>query len=109
NLWQSTLQTIRRRAVVRVVPEPDGYLIDLQVVRELEDLPRPEAATAGAATYRNDSSLPIANRGFVSRSDWSQDWIMLGRDIPLEQKMLGEMRERLSLAPQGAMTLTPTQ
>jgi hypothetical protein len=109
NLWQSTLQTIRRRAVVRVVPEPDGYLIDLQVVRELEDLPRPEAATAGAATYRNDSSLPIANRGFVSRSDWSQDWIMLGRDVPLEQKMLGEMRERLSLAPQGAMTLTPTQ
>ncbi|QDU54402.1 hypothetical protein [Aeoliella mucimassa] len=109
NKWQSTLQTIRRRAVVRVVPEPDGYLIDLQVVRELEDLPQPERATAGAASLRNDSSLPSAARAPVSRTKWSSVWIPLGRDTPLEQKMLAEIRDRLADVPRGTMSVTPTQ
>ena len=57
NRWESTFQTIRRRALVRVIPERNGYLIDLSVFKELEDLPHPEHATAGAATFRSDSSL----------------------------------------------------
>lgn len=108
NLWQSTLQTIRRRAVVRVVPEPDGYLVDVQVDRELEDLPRPEQATAGAASIRSDGSLPSAARGEVSRTGWSPDWIPLGRDIPLEQEMLAEIQERLAATPRVPMSITPT-
>lgn len=109
NRWQSTLQTIRRRAVVRVAPEPDGYVVEIRVDRELEDLPRPEEATAGAATLRNDSSLPSAARGAVSRTEWSQQWIPLGRDTPLEQKMLAEIRDRLALTPHVPMTIAPVQ
>lgn len=108
NRWQSTLQTIRRRAVVRVVPEPDGYLISVEVDRELEDLARPEEATAGAATLRNDSSLPSAGRAAVSRTRWSPVWIPLGRDVPLEQELLANIEARLSLTPSVPMTITPT-
>jgi hypothetical protein len=107
NRWQSTLQTVRRRAVVRVVPEPDGYLVDLRVDRELEDLPQPEQATAGAASLRNDGSLPSAARGGVSRTRWSTVWIPLGRDTPLEQEMLAEIRDRLSVTPHVPMTISP--
>lgn len=109
NRWQSTLQTIRRRAEIRVVPEPDGYVIDIRVDRELEDLPKPEEASAGAATLRNDSSLPSGARGAVSRTEWSPYWIPLGRDVPLEQKMLAEIRDRLALTPHVPMTITPVQ
>ncbi|WP_425396835.1 hypothetical protein [Aeoliella sp.] len=109
NRWQSTLQTIRRRAVIRVVPEPDGYVIDIRVDRELEDLPKPEEATAGAATLRNDSSLPSGARSEVSRTEWSPLWIPLGRDVALEQKMLAEMRDRLALTPSVPMTISPVQ
>lgn len=109
NRWQSTLQTVRRRALVRVVPEPDGYLVDLRVDRELEDLPRPEQASAGDASLRNDNSLPSAAYNEVSRTRWSPVWIPLGRDTPLEQKMLGEIKERLAVTPHVPMTITPVQ
>lgn len=109
NRWQSTLQTIRRRAMIRVVPEPDGYLIEVQVDRDLEDLPQPAEATAGAATLRNDNSLPSAARSQVSRTRWSPVWIPLGRDTPLEQEMLENIRERLSLTPHVPMTISPGQ
>ena len=39
---QSTLQSIRRRAVVRVTPTGGGYFIDLAVYKELEDLASPQ-------------------------------------------------------------------
>lgn len=109
NLWQSTLQSIRRRAIVRVVPEADGYLVELRVDRELEDLPKPEEASAGAASLRNDNSLPSAARRGVSRTEWSQVWVPLGRDMPLEQKMLAEIQARLVEAPRIPMSVTPTQ
>ena len=36
---ESTYQTIRRRALVQVVPTENGYLVDVAVYKELEDLP----------------------------------------------------------------------
>jgi hypothetical protein len=60
NRWESTFQTIRRRATIRVMPDATGYLVDVLVEKDLEDLPRPENSSAGAATFRNDSSLPSA-------------------------------------------------
>ncbi|MCA9248645.1 MAG: hypothetical protein KDA42_16080, partial [Planctomycetales bacterium] len=57
NRWESTLQTIRRRATLRVIPTGGGYLVDVQVEKELEDLPKPERSTTGSATFRNDGSL----------------------------------------------------
>jgi hypothetical protein len=104
NRWESTFQTIRRRAVVRVVPDGGGYTVEVAVEKELEDLPHPERATAGAATFRNDGSLPSVRAEKVHRTRSSARWISLGRDPPLEQRMLAEIHARLTGA---ATRVTP--
>jgi hypothetical protein len=96
NRWESTFQTIRRRAVVRVVPDAANYLVEVVVEKELEDLPQPEHATAGAATFRSDGSLPSRRLEQVGRSQTSPRWLQLGRDPPLEQRMLADIHARLS-------------
>jgi hypothetical protein len=105
NLWQSTLQTIRRKALVRVVPEASGYAIEVQVLKELEDLPQPERASAGVATLRTDTALPSPTTNEISRVRSSRYWIPQGRDAALEQKMLAEMQSRLGMAPQVQTTV----
>jgi hypothetical protein len=96
NRWESTLQTIRRRATVRIIPAQGGYLVGLEVQKELEDLPRPEHSTAGAATFRNDSSLPSRLEEKVSETALAGDWILVGRDAELERQMLCEMQEKVA-------------
>ncbi|MCC6491592.1 MAG: hypothetical protein IT424_01065 [Pirellulales bacterium] len=99
NRWESTFQTIRRRGTVRVIPDATGYLVDVTVEKDLEDLPQPENATAGAAVFRNDSSLPSnpANQG--SRTRLSGSWIFIGRDPALEQEILANIQSRLGAQP----------
>ena len=92
NRLESTLQTIRRRALVRVIPDSSGYLIDVEVYKELEDLPQPEHATAGAATFRNDAALPSHADRYVSRTELSDHWIQLGRDRDLEEEMKARLQ-----------------
>lgn len=96
NRWESTFQTIRRRAVLRVIPQQGGYLIDAVVNKELEDLPRPENSTAGAASFRNDNSLRSRLSENVSKTRFSENWIPLGRDLMTEQQLLCEIRERFT-------------
>jgi len=99
NRWESTFQTIRRIATVRVIPDQGGYLVEVVVNKELEDLPRPEHATAGAATFRTDGSLPSARADRVSRTFSSPRWIPLGRDAALETRMLADIQARLGGPP----------
>ncbi len=107
NRWESTFQTIRRRATVRVVPDMTGYSIEVVVEKELEDLPHPEHATAGAATFGRPGSLPSRRTQTVSRTRSSPRWISLGRDPPLEQRMLAEIHSRLAGATTGSRSLMP--
>ena len=53
---ESTLQSIHRYAVVKVhaVENGCGFWVEVAVYKELEDVRRPEHATAGSATFRND-------------------------------------------------------
>ena len=54
---ESTLQSIRRYAVVKVIPAQNGgFWVDVAVYKELENVRQPEHATAGSATFRNDIS-----------------------------------------------------
>jgi hypothetical protein len=96
NRWESTFQTIRRRAVIRVIPDANGYLVEAIVEKELEDVRNPEKATAGAATFRNDDSLPSRRLEEVNRLRSSPRWIQLGRDPALEQRLLAEIHARLT-------------
>jgi hypothetical protein len=90
---ESTLQSIRRRATVRVIPAGSGYLVDVTVYKELEDLIRPDRATVGAATFRYDDSLTPYTEP-VGGQPYTVGWIPQGRDVALEQKMVAQLLAR---------------
>jgi len=96
NRWESTFQTIRRKATVRVTPDANGYLVEVVVEKELEDLPHPERASASVAAFPNDTPLTTARSGDVSRTLSSPRWLPLGRDPALEAKMLADIHARLN-------------
>jgi hypothetical protein len=94
--WHATFQSIRRRAIVRVIPTEGGYLLDVVVQKELEDLDKPEHATAGGATLRHDGTL-VRQEGAPGRYSVTLGWIPIGRDMTLEQRILADMVARLDL------------
>jgi hypothetical protein len=94
--FHATFQSIRRRALVRVIPTEGGYLLEVAVQKELEDLDKPEHATAGGATLRHDGSL-VRQEGASGRYSATLGWIPLGRDLTLEQRILADLRARLDL------------
>jgi hypothetical protein len=96
NRWESTFQTIRRIAVVRVMPDANGFQVEVVVQKEIEDLPHPERAMAGAASFRFDQSLPSDRADDVSRTFSSRRWLPLGRDPALEARMLADIHARLN-------------
>lgn len=95
--WLATFQTIRRTAVVRVVPDASGYLIYLSVYNEIEDMKTAMGATIGFnQNYIDDFShlsQPIGERAA------SKGWIPMGRDANLEKRMLEEIAWRLGNPP----------
>jgi hypothetical protein len=93
---ESTLQSIRRWAVVRVIPAPSGgFLVDVVVYKELENLAQPEHSTAGASTYRYDSSLTrVVNP--QRPTTVALGWIRQGRDVALEQQIIAQLHYRFS-------------
>jgi len=96
NRWESTFQSIRRRATVRVIPDPNGYLVEVIVLKELEDLPKPEKATIGPVAFFSDQTLPSKRLDEINRLHASPRWIQLGRDPALEQRMLADIHARLN-------------
>lgn len=90
---EATLQSIRRRATVRVIPAASGYLVDVTVYKELEDLIRPEQSTVGAATFRYDDSLTPYTEP-VGGQPYTIGWIPQGRDVALEQKIVAQLLAR---------------
>jgi hypothetical protein len=109
---ESTLQSIRRSASMRLIPDPAGWRIEAMVLKELENMPRPMRATSGAASFRNDDSLyrygtPLPTLGEqigdaprpVASPTRNIGWIPLGRDPLLERKMLTALVGRLGVTP----------
>lgn len=95
----ATLQSIRRRAVVFVRPQNDGgYLVDVSVYKELEDLSQPEHSTVSADALRHDGTLRRP-RGKQQFGPVNLGWIPIGRDTALEQRILMEVRGRLGSVP----------
>lgn len=88
----ATLQTIRRFAKIRVIPTANNYLIDLKVYKELEDLQQPIGSTVSGRPLRVDNALDIDRNEIFEVV--SQGWIPLGRDISLEQEILGHISQR---------------
>jgi hypothetical protein len=96
---ESTLQSIRRQAVLRVIPTAGGYQIEVLVTKELEDVARPESVTLSAGNLRNDNSVQrYATPARVS-GPATIGWIPLGRDYALEQEILAQIQARFPGAP----------
>jgi hypothetical protein len=92
---EATLQTLRRRAEIRVLPAEGGFWVDVAVYKELEDLVQPEMSTAGAATFPTGSSqVRVINP--VGGQETHAGWICKGRDPNLEEQMVCQIRARLS-------------
>lgn len=94
---EATLQTIRKFAVVQIDPAPEGgYLIKVEVNKEMEDLSKPAMQPAGRAAFYND--FPVnRTREIVGAVPTPLGWMPMGRDTNLEQKILSEIRDALLL------------
>jgi hypothetical protein len=92
--WEATLQSMRRQATVFVMPAQGGFVVDVQVFKFLEDVPRPESGSisqANAQTLRNDDALVrLANP--IGGKEPTTGWIRLGRDLALEQVILAQIQ-----------------
>ena len=88
---ESSLQSIRRRVVVNVIPAEGGHLIGVEAFKEREDLPPTANPTSGTASFHTGSSLDptaVPVGGIVRPAGW----IPLGRDSSLEQSLLHSLR-----------------
>jgi hypothetical protein len=94
---EATLQTMRRFAIIYVNDAPGGgYLVKVEVYKELEDLARPDRQAGGRAVFTND--FPVnRTREIVGPVPLPVQWIPRGRDHKLEQVILNEIRKSLFL------------
>jgi hypothetical protein len=94
---ESTLQTMRRFAIIKVEPAPSGgYLVKVEVRKELEDLTKPDRQAAGRAVFNND--FPVNRvREIIGPVPVATGWIPRGRDPNLEQAILAGIRDELFL------------
>lgn len=98
---QATLQSIRRRAVATVRPQVDGgYLVEVIVYKELEDVSQPEFSTVSPDGLRHDGTLERRARDPFGKPI-TLGWIAIGRDTTLEQRILAQLRGRLGVAFNG--------
>jgi hypothetical protein len=95
---EGTLQSIRRRAFVQVAPVEGGFLVSLEVFKELEDMKKPQFADAGQAIFRHNAS-PSRDAQVVTEFEAPEGWIPVGRDFALENQILWRIRDVLTRAP----------
>jgi hypothetical protein len=90
---EATLQSIRHRGEVVIEPAADGgFFVHVTIYKELEDVPRPIRATAGAAAFRSDVTV---ERQFqvIDQTVYEANWIPLGRDCEMEQAILQRIKK----------------
>jgi len=91
NRTESTLQSIRRKAIINIIPAQGGYLVSVEVFKEIEDLPGIANNTAGGATFSQASPLRRDLDQVVGQSAPS-GWVARGRDEALEAEMLRRLQ-----------------
>ena len=84
---QGSLQPIRRKAHISLIPAQGGYLVDLEVLKEREDKGRAVVRAARSATFMNSRPMQRDLDVVVGPSS-PRGWTLLGRDQNLEQSML---------------------
>jgi hypothetical protein len=90
---ESTLQSIRRRVRITLLPSDGGghYAVSVEAFKEREDLPGLAANSAGGATFSESTPFTRDLTPVVGQSSESR-WIPVGRDLDLEQAILASLR-----------------
>jgi hypothetical protein len=101
---QSTLQTIRRTASVRIVPEMSGYTVFVTVNKDLEDVDRSQFSADGSASARHDGTV-IRTGPTLGGQPITLGWIEMERDSELEQRILKEFLGRVTQVEQPRLRL----
>jgi len=84
----ASCQSIRQRLILQVQPAVDGgYTVQVEVWRELEDLPRPIRATASAVAFRGDTTVERGSE-VIEAGVFDSTWVPIGRNTQLEQILL---------------------
>ncbi|HEY2251177.1 MAG TPA: hypothetical protein VGH74_08960 [Planctomycetaceae bacterium] len=91
NRLESTLQSIRRKAIINIAPAPGGYFVNIEVFKEIEDLPGIANNTAGGATFPMSNPLR-RDLDLVTGQSSPSGWVSRGRDENLEAEMLRRMQ-----------------
>ena len=94
--WQSTLQTMRRTATLRVIPTNEGFSIAIEVIKEIEDVDRSQYSSEGSAVARHDGSIVRVDQALASQPI-TLGWIRQENDTNLEQRLLREILGRVSI------------
>jgi hypothetical protein len=97
NRLESTLQSIRRKVRVTLMPSDGGggYFVSVEAFKEREDLPGVAGNSPGAATFQESTPLQRDLNPVVGQSKPSR-WIPSGRDLDLEQAILASLRGSFS-------------
>ena len=88
---ESSLQSIRRRVFLNVMPAEGGYLVGVEVFKELEDVKGLAGNAGGAATFQTSSDLS-RNLNLVVGETAPSGWLPQGRDAALEQVILRRLQ-----------------
>lgn len=92
---QSTFLTVRRTTTIRVVPEPTGYQLEVEVLKEQEDVDQSQFATAGASAQRHDGGI-VRNENQLRHLPVTLGWYEIGRDRLLEQQIMQGILGRIT-------------
>lgn len=92
---QSTLQTMRRTAYLRVIPINEGFTVSVEVVKELEDVDRSQYSSEGSAIARHDGSVVRTDTALMGQPI-TLGWIRQENDSDLEQRIIREILGRVS-------------
>ncbi|GAB5405802.1 MAG: hypothetical protein Aurels2KO_40330 [Aureliella sp.] len=92
---QSTVQTIRRTATIKVLPVESGYAIDIRVLKEQEDVDQSQFAAAGSSAQRHDGTI-VRTETQVRQLPITLGWFEIGRDRELEQRLMANILGRIS-------------
>ncbi len=94
--FEATLQSLRRRAFVHLTAAASGYAVQIEVHKELEDLPHPAHASTGDALFRSEVTVHREQQ-VVGPLPVARGWIHVGRDWKLESRMLADLASRFGL------------
>lgn len=97
-LAHASLQSIRRRASLRVVPVGNAYDVYVAVLKELEDVDYPAQVMPGSSVPRYENTLGRTGRTLVP-TQRTLGWLPQGRDAALEQEILHEFYGRVYQSP----------